>query len=339
MRTLILVNPMAREGDVGRRWPELEHQLLGALGEGKAQESKVEFTSALDHGAAAVRRALREGVERVVVVGGDGTISEAVQGFFEGDGSAKLVAPNAILAVMPAGRGDDFFKVLAGRRCKSSAEAWEQGLDLLRDGSPKAADLGRIAWITEGGEGGADLGAKDRAFINIASFGYPGLVVKRVSEHAGVLGRTRMGKSGWAYLVQIVSGLVEYKPIVTEVKIDGKVVFNGPLFSGFVLNGYYNAGGMRWSDEAKIDDGVFHVVLSEPRNPFATAVSGPRMLSGDWRGVKGIHLYTGKRVEVRTQEERERGFPLFEIDGDQPEPGRTIGAVCEVVPGAVRIWR
>ena len=42
-RTMILVNPQAREGAVGKKWPDLEHQLLGALGEGQA---RVEFTSA-----------------------------------------------------------------------------------------------------------------------------------------------------------------------------------------------------------------------------------------------------------------------------------------------------
>lgn len=178
----------------------------------------------------------------------------------------------------------------------------------------------------------------DRVFVNLASFGYPGLVVKRVNEHAGFLGR-RMGKSGWAYVAQIVGGLAEYKPIRTEVRVDGEKVFDGPLFSGFVLNGYYNAGGMRWSDEARIDDGIFHVVLSEPRSPLSTVMSGSRMLSGDWRNVKGVHRFHGKKIEVRSLEEKERGFPFFEIDGEQPEKPGTQGAIFEVLPGAIRIWK
>jgi len=349
-RTLILVNPQARSGEVGKKWPELEPHLMGALGDGQTQ---VEFTSEADHGSEAVRRALRDGVQRVLVVGGDGTVSEAIQGFFEQGKLVASVPEGPILAVMPAGRGDDFFKVLAGGRCKSSAEAWKQGLEILKRGKPEKMDLGRVAWITEssGSSGSSGFsgslasgampaaGTHDRAFVNLASFGYPGLVVKRVNEQAGPLGRSRMGKSGWAYLTQIVTGLLEYKPIVTEVRVDGQVVFDGPLFSGFVLNGYYNAGGMRWSDEARIDDGILHVVLSEPRNPLSTAMTGPRMLSGDWRGVKGVHLFAGKRVEVRARETKPRGFPFFEVDGEQPETPGTMGAVIEVLPGAVRVWR
>jgi diacylglycerol kinase family enzyme len=329
MKTTILVNPNARAGAVGQKWPDLQAHVLGALGEG---EARIEFTTAEDHGAAAVRRALKDGAERIVVVGGDGTVSEAVQGFFE---QGQLIAPEAILAVMPAGRGDDFFKVLAGGRCSSTEQAWAQGLEVLRRGRPEPADLGRITWLA--GDGAALPGM--RAFINIASFGYPGLVVHRVASRAGALGRTRLGKSGWAYLVQIATGMAQYKPIETEIRVDGEKVFDGPLFSGFVLNGYYNAGGMRWSDEARIDDGIFNVVLSEPRNPVATALTGPRMLSGNWRGVRGIHLFPGKRVEIRTREAGERGFPLFEIDGEQPEPAGVRGAAIEVLPSVIRVWR
>jgi diacylglycerol kinase (ATP) len=330
-KTMILVNPRAREGEVGEKWPELERQLLGALGKGEAQ---VEFTSATDHGEAAVRRRLKEGVGRIVVVGGDGTVSEAIQGFFE---KGKLLSSNTVLAVMPAGRGDDFFKVLAGRRCKSSAEAWSQGLELLKFGKPEPMDLGRITWLPQT-VGGAAVG-HDRAFINLASFGFPGLVVQRVVQRKGILGRSPMGRSGWAYAAQIVTGLAEYKPIRTEVRVDGEIVFDGPLFSGFVLNGYYNAGGMRWSHEARIDDGLLHVVLTEPRGPLSTVLSGPRMLSGDWRNVKGVHRFKGTKIEIRAIEKAERGFPLFEIDGEQPESVGTLGAVIEVVPNAIRVLK
>jgi diacylglycerol kinase (ATP) len=332
MNTMILVNPKAREGAVGKNWPDLQHQLLGALGEGKA---RVEFTTDVDYGAGMVRKALKDGVERILVVGGDGSISEAVQGFFE---NGKPVSPDATVMVMPAGRGDDFFKSMVGRRCSSTADAWKQGLELLKHGKSEPVDLGRLSWLPH--KAGVAAGASfDRAFVNVASFGYSGLVVQRVMQQSGALGRTRVGKSGWAYLLQIATGLMEYKPLPVEVRVDGESVFDGPLFCGFVLNGSYNAGGIRWSDEARIDDGLFHVVVSEPRDALSTVLSGPRMLSGDWKNVKGVHRFKGRRVEVRAHPDGKRDYPLFDIDGDQPEKPGTDGAVFEVMPGVVRLWR
>jgi diacylglycerol kinase family enzyme len=269
----------------------------------------------------------------VLVVGGDGTLSEAVQGFFE-DGTP--IGTDACLMVMPAGRGDDFFKSMLGRRCLSSEDAWQQGLELLRNGSPLPADVGRISWL---GSEGQELGAGTRYFVNIASFGYPGLVVQRVLSRAGVWGRSRAGKSAWAYLLQSAAGMLEYKPLGVEVRLDGQEFFEGPLFSGFVLNGSYNAGGVRWSDRARIDDGAFHVLAVPPRDLLSTLKSSPRMLSGDWSGVPGLRSGTARKVRVLAQGGPDRGFPLFEIDGDQPEPGNACGAELECLQGAIRIWR
>ncbi|MGK5082837.1 diacylglycerol kinase family protein [Bdellovibrionota bacterium FG-1] len=326
--TMILVNPQAREGEVGRRWPDLEHQVLGVLGEGSA---RVEFTSALDYGSGAIRKALKEGIERILVVGGDGTVSEAIQGFFE---EGRLISKDAILMVMPAGRGDDFFKAMVGHRCLSSDDAWMQGLELIRSGKPQYTDLGSVVWIPRLGKN-----CQDRVFINVASFGFPGLVVKRVRERAGVLGRTHLGKSGWTYLIQIVTGMMGYTPVLVEVRVDDEMVFDGPIFSGFVMNGCYNAGGMRWSDEAHLDDGIFQVVLAEPRGLLATALTGSRILSGHWKGVPGVHCLSGRKIEIRSKSDGKRGFPLFEIDGEQPEPSKTQGAVFEVLAGAIRLWK
>ena len=330
-RTMILVNPQAREGEVGRKWPDLERQVMGALGDGRAY---VEFTTAVDYGAEKVREALRSGTERILVVGGDGTVSEAVQGFFEPAVAGKPLTPissDATLMIMPAGRGDDFFKAVVGRRCTSSADAWKQGLQLLKHGRPERVDLGSVNWLPEG--------TAPRAFVNVASFGYPGLVVKRVHDHSGLWGRSRAGKSAWAYLLQSAAGLLEYKPIPMEVRVDDETVFEGPLFSGFILNGYYNAGGVRWSNEARIDDGLFNVVVAEPRDALATLMSGPSLLSGDWRNAKGVHLFKGTKVEVRAHDEGKRTFPLFDIDGDQPERPGTQGAIFKMLGGAIRLWK
>ena len=323
--TLILVNPKARGGDAGTNWKELEKQLLEALGEDSAQ---VVFTSAEDHGSGAVRDALKKGIRKVVVVGGDGTVSEAVQGFFE---NGEAISPEACLIVMPAGRGDDFFKSIVGHRMLSSRGAWEEGLALIRNGRSLPADLGRVEWLSGGG----------RYFINVVSFGYPGLVVQKVLSRTGIFGKSRAGKSAWTYLIHSATGVLEYRPVRAEIKIDGEIVFDAPVFSGFVLNGRYNGGGICWNKDARIDDGLFHVVVSEPQKPFFSLLNAPRMLSGDW-DVKGIHVRSGKRIEIRPLEEPRGGHPFFEVDGDQTEDllrEGNKGAVFEMMAGKIRIRR
>lgn len=326
-RSLVLVNPRAREGAVGERWSELEQELLGALGE---KSVEVKFTSAEDHGAAAVRAALRAGTSMVVVVGGDGTVSEAAQGFFD---HGAPIAPEAELAVMPAGRGDDFFKTIAGRGLHGSEAVWAKGLEILRSGRPSAMDVGRISFLADGQ---SDV---MRYFINIASFGCPGLIVQRVAGHAGIWGRSRLGRSALTYLLQTAGAIRDYRALRTLVKVDGDVVFDRPLFSGFVLNGRFNAGGVCWSRSARVDDGVLEVVLFEERSPMATLLSLPRLVSGDWAGVPGVSTHKGTQVEIQNGDSAVPSHPFFEIDGDLPEPPGTRGARVELLPGTIRIRR
>lgn len=326
MKTLILVNPQAREGKLGAQWAELEASVRGALG---TDALTVAHTTPEDHGAVRVREALKGGIERVIVVGGDGTVSEAVNGFFE---QGRVIRPGAVLGVLPAGRGDDFFKMLVGRkRAKSAAEVWSQGLEVLKSGRPKSLDVGQISWLSS-------TDKTVREFINVASFGFPGRVVQRVHGHEGWLGNSRLGKSAWTYLLHSAAALLEYKPMPLKVTVDGNVLYEGPVFSGFILNGQFNGGGMCWDREARIDDGLFHVVVMEPRNPVATLASGNRMFTGDWAGVKGVHRAQGKEVEVLLQPGAPKPQPIFEFDGEQPERPDARGARFKILENAIKIW-
>ncbi|MGZ3688844.1 MAG: diacylglycerol/lipid kinase family protein, partial [Bdellovibrionota bacterium] len=197
---------------------------------------------------------------------------------------------------------------------------------------PKATDVGRVKWMGMAGREG-------RYFLNLASFGFPGLVVQRVSTKAGIWGRSRLGNSALTYLAQSASALLEYRPLEVEVKADGKPFFSGKIFSGFVLNGRYNAGGVDWHKDARIDDGEFHLLVMEPRNPVATALSAGKMISGDWEGTAGVHITRAKSVEVSLKGDARKLFPLFEVDGDQPEAPDSRGAVFEILPGAIQVWR
>jgi diacylglycerol kinase family enzyme len=273
VKARVIYNPQARGGQVGEAWAELEAQIRGAMPGAAIEVLRTER-------AEDVSRLAREGgFDRLVLVGGDGTLSEAAQG---------AVGTKLELALLPAGRGNDFFKSLneAG-----SGNAWELGLRVLREGRARAIDVGRIRWLSK-------RGGPDRHFVNIASFGYPGLLVQKVHLRAGILGRSRLGKSSLAYLSQSLSSLREYRPVSVRVDVDGVRVFEGPVFSGLLLNGWFNAGGVRWSRDSSLDDGRLELLLQEPRGLLASAWSAPRMLSGNWQGAAGTHIHRGRRFRV-----------------------------------------
>src|SRR5262245_14275596 len=126
--TFIVVNPRSAGGKTERRWPQLREIIHEAYG---AFES--EFTKEIGDGTRLARAALERGADLVVAMGGDGTINEVINGFFDGE---RPIAPGAAFGVLPAGTGGDFVKSLGTPRDVADAAA------LLKRAEPRAIDVG-----------------------------------------------------------------------------------------------------------------------------------------------------------------------------------------------------
>jgi diacylglycerol kinase family enzyme len=100
MRAAMIVNPASDGGRTARAWPEIARRARD-----HGLEVDARLTEAPGHAAELVRAALGEGADLILTVGGDGTVSEAVNGFFA-DGQS--VATSAELAVVMRGSGCDF---------------------------------------------------------------------------------------------------------------------------------------------------------------------------------------------------------------------------------------
>ncbi|HEX8952971.1 MAG TPA: acylglycerol kinase family protein, partial [Polyangia bacterium] len=133
--TVLVVNPQSAGGKTERRWPELRATIQEAYG---AFEER--FTRAAGDATAMTREALRGGADLVVAVGGDGTINEVVNGFFDGE---SAVSPSASFGIIPAGTGGDFIKTLNIPRETAAAAANLKS-------PPRAIDVGRLRYVTDG---------------------------------------------------------------------------------------------------------------------------------------------------------------------------------------------
>lgn len=339
-KVFVLVNPNSRGGLLGERWPLLEPELREVLG---PTEIQIFLSTPQDEGEQAVRQAILDGYRQIVVLGGDGTVSEAIQGFFESHAhpDAEPLASEASLYVLPSGRGDDFFKSIGGSCFKRSSEAWKRGLQILRCGVTRAVDVGWVEFESGGSGRGSCSEQVSRFFINIASFGYPGLVVKRVFEIRSRLNQFWLRKSSWTYLVQSLLALKDYVPISVRVSLDGQCVWEGPLFSGFVLNGRYNGGGMCWSDTASLSDGNFNLLLFKNRGLLETLKTSPKMWTGKWEGVPGVYVAQGREVEVELLEPRALTHPFCEVDGELLEPTGTMRVRFQNLHAKVKVgvWK
>lgn len=244
------------------------------------------------------RRAVEDGAELVVVVGGDGTVNEAVNGVLGAGASCEL-------AVVPCGTGDDFARTFG---IPTSAE---QALALAANGSARQVDAGR-----------ARLGSAERYFANFAGAGISGAIARR-----GAVTSRRFGARA-AYFWATVAVFTRWSSVPMTIEADG-VKREGRMFEVIVANGAFAAGGMRVAPDASPDDGLFDVVLIGDVSKADFVTTFPKIYRGTHVGHPKVDVLKARAVTVTPEEP----LPVV-LDGEQP--GSTPVSF-EVLPGALRL--
>jgi diacylglycerol kinase (ATP) len=301
-RPLVIVNPAARNGAVGRAWDELASK-IAALG----LDPETLHTERPGHASELVRAGLRGGPRLVVAVGGDGTVNEVVNGFFDGD---VPLSPQSELAIVPIGTGRD------GVRTYGISGKPDRAIALLADGDTRTIDLGRATYTSHGGA------EESRLFLNIASCGLSGAVAERANRTSKRLGGTP------AFLWATVATFARWKNVPFRVTMDDEqreLVANNTI----VANGRYFGGGMHIAPGAKPDDGQLDAIIFGDVGRLDLALNMHRL----YRGTILRHAKASHRLARVVSVETARPLPI-EIDGEQPgvTPVR-----FEVVPGALRL--
>jgi len=296
-RTVFLVNPASDNGATGRRWPEIANRAAaaGLTGEALLSERPGQL-------AELARRASDEGGQLLVVVGGDGTVNEVVNGLAGREGPE--------LAVIPRGTGRDFV------RTYGIPHKLDDALRTARDGRTREIDVGRARFRSWQGE------PAEWYFANIASAGMSGAIAKRANETSKALG----GKVSYFWATFAVFSRWRTSELTVTV---GAETRRARMHDVVVANGRYFGGGMMICPEAEPDDGVFDVLLIGNLTKRDLLLTLPKTYRGKHLPHPKAELLRGPTVEIEAPE------PLpVELDGEQPG---TTPARFEIIPRALRL--
>lgn len=291
MKTAVVVNPRSAGGRTGERWSELRETLLHELGSFDDLQ-----TSAPGEGTKLARQALDGGADLVIALGGDGTVNEVMNGFFDADG--KNVRPSAAFSVISAGTGGDFVKSL--QQPKSLARAAAD----VKAAKPRAVDVGRLTYTKFSGE------KATRHFINIASFGLSGRVVKYVNESSKALG----GKLSFA-LATLRAGM-GYQNADVKLTLDDDAPRQGRIYTVAVANGRFFGGGMMVAPNAALDDGMFDVVMLGDFGMADLVLRGLDIYSGKHLTNPKVEVKRARRVVAEPTNANTE--VLIDLDGEGP---------------------
>jgi YegS/Rv2252/BmrU family lipid kinase len=299
----VIMNPQSANGDTGRRWPQLRPAIEGIIGPFDPL-----ITEKPGHAADLTRQALKDGCDRIVSVGGDGTHHEVLNGFFE---DYLPINPEATLVIMPQGTGSDLARLLGLSRDSDP-------LRLLNGEHVVRADVGRVTFtVPKGG------GTSARYFVNIADFGAGGAVADRVNRHSKALG-------GFAsFLWAIIKTVLTYRPPVIRLQVDGLFV-EQKCMDVIVANGQYYGGGIHVAPEAKLNSGKFEVFAIGKITLLDFVRHIGDFYRGDLKKVKKlVKCFSASRIVAHSEER-----VLVNLDGEIPGE---LPAAIEILPSALKL--
>jgi YegS/Rv2252/BmrU family lipid kinase len=284
-RLRVLCNPTAGGGRAAKALLAVEAALSG-----HGLEVRVERTESHEHGVALARAAAEAG-EEVVAFGGDGMVRIAAH---------AVRGTNAVLGLLPGGRGNDFAHVLGIPRDPVAA------CEVLIEGEVRSVDAGEVDGET---------------FVGIASIGIESEVTRIANRAPRIGGRA-------VYVVAMLAGLARWRPADFALEIDGQQ----HAFTGYIAaaaNSGRFGGGMRLAPDARLDDGLLDVVVIEHGPRLRFLANAPRVFAGTHVDKGEVHVFRAGEVRL----DADRAFDVY-ADGD---PIARTPATARALPGALRV--
>jgi len=242
-----------------------------------AREIEVRVTWEKGDGIRMVQEAAKEGVERIIAAGGDGTLNEVLNGLMQIE-----QAHRPKLALIPLGTANDFAVA-----CGIPLDTFE-ALKLAVEGEAKRIDVVR---------------ANDRYFINVATGGFGA----QVSADTPPLLKKYLG--GTAYMLVALYKMISYSHRNGRLKLEG-IDLEGEAVAAAVCNGRQAGGGQLLAPDACIDDGLLDVtvLLAFPLRDLWRAI---REMRHPDRSGKYL-----KRFRTRWVESQPREIRSVNLDGE-----------------------
>jgi YegS/Rv2252/BmrU family lipid kinase len=284
---LVIVNPNAGHGEGGKDWSEIDRLLVK-----NEFDFLPQFTSMRRHAILLTQQGIQAGFRKFIVVGGDGTLNEVVNGVFKQD-----VCPTTdiTLAMIKVGSGNDWARLF------SIPGRYDHAIQVIRENKTRLHDVGVVHYYD-------GIERERRYFINTAGLGFDAAIVSRTNQ------QKEKGRTGRViYLMNLLKSLALYRHTMTSVEIDEQKI-KSDILSISIGIGRYTGNGMMQTPKAIPDDGLFDVTVIHKMSKSRVVASVRRLYDGTILDHPKIHGYKGKDILIDSN-------PIIHLETD----GESLG--------------
>ena len=299
---LVIVNPNAGAGRCLRDWHLIEN-ILKSSGLDYCEV----FTERRFHAIILTRNLIREGFRRIIVVGGDGTLNEVINGIFA---QSDCPTEDITVGMIPVGTGNDWARMF------SIPSDYGKAVTIIKNQNIILQDAGKVLFNIKNR-------AFNRYFINIAGTGFDAIVTKKTNDLKD------RGKSGAIlYFYSILTSLFRYHSSGVSIEVDGKK-FKYDIFSLNIGICKYNGGGMMQVPDADPTDGLFDITIIRRIGKFSVIRNLGKLYNGTIIHHPRVRTLRGKSVSI------EAISPVY-LETDGESLGHTP-FTFSIIPGSIKV--
>lgn len=282
---MVIVNPKAGSGKGLKDWPVISNTM---------NRSGLEFTCVFTehkyHAVELTVKSIKEGYRKIVAIGGDGTIHEIVNGIFI---QKECDTRDILLSVIPTGTGNDWVRMYG------ITQTYRDAVQSMVDERFVFQDVAKVSFYESKVK-------QSRYMANVSGIGFDAAVTMKYNK------LRENGRSGrLLYLTTVIRLFFFYISRKFKIITDGKLFFDGFLFSSAVGIGRFSGGGMQQMPEAVADDGLMDITAIKRLNKFMVIRDFGKLYSGRiFENRSVIHAQAGKIEIDSTPASR------IEIDGE-----------------------
>jgi len=261
---ILILNPNSQGGATGKNWADTYTQIKGYL----PKQHRIVFTKKAHDGTKITRKLLKIGYKNIVAVGGDGTINEIANGFFNikaRDRSALNLAkfkpepkleqinPNGAVWIVPSGSRN----VLA-----ASLGLQYQGIESFKHIRGMKRRKIDVIGVTATDKVNPAI-TRTRIVLNAAEIGVGAEIIDRSKKV-----RDKVKSRLVSTMAGIISTLPTYHSNECDIVIDGDKKIKSNITMAIVANGKFLGGGFNAAPKANMSDGLLDLVIMKNSGSF-----------------------------------------------------------------------
>lgn len=269
----VIANPKAGSRRFFQRKSSIEKRLEKA-----GLDAEIIVTEYAGHATVLVKRLLEEeNVRHLIVAGGDGSVSEVVDGIF----SSSVDPSEVTLAIMPGGTGNDW------ARYWGIPKKARKSIPFIVDGYTRRVDVGRLSYFYQGEQ-------KVKYFINSVGMGFDAQVV----YYTELISRFLPGRS-WVYSLAVLMGALMHSSKPLRLELDGAgCVVDDAVYTISIANGPYTGGGIKQTPDAVPTDGFFDLFVVVRPSFFLLIKSLYRLFKKRLEGNSCLRFFRSSSLRI-----------------------------------------